>query len=274
VSALVLSPAAAVTLTHAGTVLRSDFAMLGVQGPDAKALVERVLPLLDGTRDLAAIAALLPEYSPESVASLLAALAKRGFVEAPGMGPSARFFQACSGGGRDLSAALREARVRFAGSASFVERAMSELRDAGAGEVSRFEQAGIEGASLLVAAFATGDGRAVPELAALAHERGVMSLWAELRGSLFTLGPLVAPGETACRVCASVDALHPRERPSGPAPWGAERLSGSLLALAAVEAVTGFGASRLCGRRLSEDLRTRESTLTTLVRLPWCRVCG
>lgn len=273
-SLLVWSPSATITATDAGTVLRSDFASLHVRGPDARALVERVLPLLDGTRDLAAVCAALPEYGSESVSRLIGVLVRRGLVEALGATPGDRFFQACSGGSGELRARIATARVCFAGGASFVEGAMSALGDAGVREVWRLGRAGIEGASLLVAGFGRGEGRAMLATSKLAHRAGVISLWAEITGGVLALGPVVHPGETACRVCAAVEALHPRERPSGPLPWGADRLAGSLVALAAIEALTGFGASRLAGRQLREDLRTRETTLTTLVRLPWCRVCG
>src|SRR6476659_293917 len=80
-SKLRLSPAAAVTRAGSTVVLRSDLGTFRLQGEDVGIFVERVVPLLDGSRDAAAVAAALPEYSASSVGSLVELLRQKGLVE-------------------------------------------------------------------------------------------------------------------------------------------------------------------------------------------------
>jgi adenylyltransferase/sulfurtransferase len=49
---------------------------------------------------------------------------------------------------------------------------------------------------------------------------------------------------------------------------------GHLVALEVLKLVSGYTRSSLGGRVLVHDLTTFETRLQTLVRLPWCRVCG
>ena len=76
-----MSPSAAVTPTEAGVMIRSDLATFQVSGPDLPAFLDRVLPLLDGSKDREALAAALPGYSRASVLAFLDLLEARGLVE-------------------------------------------------------------------------------------------------------------------------------------------------------------------------------------------------
>jgi bacteriocin biosynthesis cyclodehydratase domain-containing protein len=129
----------------------------------------------------------------------------------------------------------------------------------------------------VVAAIAPEDVVAIERLARAAHRAKRVSLWAHELGGSVVLGPLVVPGETACRACATAEPLHPmmpsvaraaRVRGASPA------LLGDLVAMEALQILRGDAPSRLGGRVLIEDLATWTSSLHTLVRLPWCRVCG
>jgi hypothetical protein len=49
---------------------------------------------------------------------------------------------------------------------------------------------------------------------------------------------------------------------------------GHLVALVALEILGEHAVTNLGGRALVQDLSTYETTLHTLVRLPWCQVCA
>lgn len=130
---------------------------------------------------------------------------------------------------------------------------------------------------LLLAAVAPEDAPTMERLARAAHRARITSLWAHEAGGSMFLGPLVVPGETACRVCASDASLNPimaRGARPGRAHESAPALLGQLAAMEAIKVLGGRAASRLGGRVLLEELATWTSSLHTLVRLPWCRVCG
>ncbi|MEO5731411.1 MAG: TOMM precursor leader peptide-binding protein [Byssovorax sp.] len=133
--------------------------------------------------------------------------------------------------------------------------------------------------SLLVAAVSHGDTGRIERVARLAHRAGIVSLWSHLTGTTAVLGPLVTPGKTACRICATVEALNPplaEQRSPLPEPLGSarEQLLGHMVAMEALRVLSGYAPSELGGRLLIEDFTTLGTSLHTLVRLPRCRVCG
>lgn len=287
-SRLAWSPSATITPTWAGTLVRSDLASLHVGGADACVFVEQVAPLLDGTRDLSAIQAALTEWSAASVAALMGKLLARGLVEdvdsaSPDvrMRHLARWCRVASSEAAAFAARVAEARVGFTGREAWIGHAVDALSEAGLGGVRRLDDGSPEGASLVVAGIRDGAREAMSRAAERAHRARVMSLWAHLDGATLVLGPLVHPGETACRVCTSEEAVNPRPasaRRDGPSLPGVqaarERLAGSLVAMEVIKIITGSAPSRIGGRVLVQDLRTREASFRTLVRVPWCRVCG
>ena len=76
-----LSPSASITTTHSGVLLRSDLGTFQLQGEDVRLFVTSIVPLLDGTRDAAGVAAALSGYSAESVTNFLTLLQYKGLVE-------------------------------------------------------------------------------------------------------------------------------------------------------------------------------------------------
>jgi bacteriocin biosynthesis cyclodehydratase domain-containing protein len=302
-----LSPTAAVTATDAGVILRSDLGTFRITGADASAFLDRVLPLLDGSRDPEAIGEALAGWSRASVGAFLALLSARGLIEEVPDSPARwrgdeAFFRACPGAPADATARIARARVVVAGVEPWGAAAATELAAAGVGEV---HVAGAETPvpdtgpwSLLVAAVHPGDARRIENVARAAHRAGIVSLWSHLAGTTAVLGPLTTPGRTACRICATVDALNPPlscadpnpSRSGGPPPTPPQDsgslappnpssetmalLLGHLVALEALRAISGYAGSPLGGRLVIEDLATFESSLHTLVRLPRCRVCG
>jgi len=75
------SPAASVTPTDSGVILRSDLGTFQLDGSDVRLFVEEIVPLLDGTRDADLIADALPGYARSSVHSFLELLVEKGLVE-------------------------------------------------------------------------------------------------------------------------------------------------------------------------------------------------
>jgi ribosomal protein S12 methylthiotransferase accessory factor len=151
-SRLRLSPAASVTPTGGTVLLRSDLGTFQLDGDDVRVFLERMLPLLDGSRDAAAVAAELPDYSGPSVRSLLELLRQRGLVEevaeavaegdAAGAEAAAasgrraaqeRFFQAWER--PDASARLAATRLLVLGAAPWGTVAAIELAAAGVGSI-------------------------------------------------------------------------------------------------------------------------------------------
>jgi molybdopterin/thiamine biosynthesis adenylyltransferase len=338
-----LSRSASITPTGVGVILRSDLGAFQLTGSDVSAFLERMVPLLDGSRDREALLQELSDYSPASVTAFIDLLEARGLIEpcpapetaldrerfrgqeqflckwsmAPGeaiqriagarvlvvglepWGASAALALAASGiaalhladdaaAGPGDVAALRERGQAALGAprreevASLVrERApwcqvesssigalsMADLRS----EAGRFD--------LLIAAVRGGDAELVERVARLGQQAGLVSLWSHLAGTTAIVGPLVVPGRTACRICATVEALNPplngrQARTPAAHERAMAQMLGHLAAMEALKAISEYTPSRIGGRILVQDLSTFETSYHTLVRLPWCRVCG
>ncbi len=130
-------------------------------------------------------------------------------------------------------------------------------------------------------------------LARTAHQHSIRSLTIHLHGLEAVVGPAVIPGETACWNCAqqrqlaaASDPAAAREvhrslltrhaaRPRAPMyPVPSASLLGSLAALEVIKLLTGYTRARIIGRILVQHLVSLETSYHTVVRLPWCGVCG
>lgn len=293
-----LSPSATITKAEGAVVLRSDLGAFSISGADLGAFIDRIVPLLDGSRDRGGIESALPSYSPKSVGALLEVLQKHGLVEeAPASAAQSRFrgqdefLRRCG-----AKASLASARVAIAGGEPHGISAAMALAAAGIGAIDLIDgddmlAASIREASpwcsayvqslaslsrdppaLLVVAIDATDVGEVEWISRAAHDAGVRSLWAHRSETTTMLGPLVVPGRTACRICATVDALNPAI--SGAPRRARSDVLGAMLALEAIKAITEYTYSLLAGRVSIQDLRTFETRLHMLARLPWCRVCG
>jgi len=134
-----LSPSASITTTQSGVVLRSDLGTFQLHGDDVRLFVSQIVPLLDGTRDAAAVAAALSDYSVESVTNFLTLLQQKALVEnvpdSERRLAEDRFFQTF---GKGEGAALREladARVAIVGLEPWGAVAAIELAAAGVGRL-------------------------------------------------------------------------------------------------------------------------------------------
>jgi hypothetical protein len=268
--------------TRAGVLARTDLGTFQIAGSDAGGFAARVAPLLDGSCDADGIAAALGEYSAKSVRALLAALSARGLVEevpdprtAPPRRGQGELFRKLSLDPAAAAGSLSQARVIVIDRGPCGEAIAAELTAAGVGEIRVQDAIADEEApfDLLVATLT--EATEIDRASRLAHAAGAMSLWACLDGVKAQLGPLVVPGMTACRVCAGAGALNPPLglRPPEPSP-AMEGLLAHLAATEAVAVLAGIGPSLLGGRVSTLDLVTFEPAFHTLVRIPWCAVCG
>ncbi|XXX73800.1 TOMM precursor leader peptide-binding protein [Sorangium sp. So ce134] len=343
-----LSRSASITPTDAGVLLRSDLGAFQLTGADVGAFLERMAPLLDGSRDREALVEALADYSRQSVIALLDLLEARGLIEpAPAAAPPAdrerlrgqgEFLRRWSSAPEQAAARIAAARVLVVGlepwgaaaALALAEAGISALRlvDAraaavGPGDVAVVRARGpaalgmprrgavaalireraplcrvdespaaallsddllarvdpAERPHLLVVAVRGDDAELLERVARLAHRARIVSLFAHLAGATAVLGPLVFPGETACRVCAMAEGLSPLPAASPraePAPHAGAmgQLLGQMVAMEALKVLSAYTPSRLGGRLLIQDLSTFEASHHTLVRLPWCRGCG
>ncbi len=289
-----LSPAAAVVPTAVGLCVRSDLGTFQIGGADAAAFVEQVAPLCDGTRDRAALVAALGGYSAHSVNALLDTFAARGLLEdapdgaflarAAQRGQEAFFrswpeapagaLRAARGGAR----ARRRRRALVHGGGRRARRGRRGHRAACGDAEAALTATSPAPWNLLLGARAPEDAGATARLSRLAHRAGLASLWAHVDAAHAFLGPLVTPGQTACLACASVPALSPQPAatppPLDPRHAVAARLLGHHAALVALQVLSGYTLPALGGRLLVQDLATLATSRHTLVRLPWCPVCG
>jgi len=148
------------------------------------------------------------------------------------------------------------------------------------------------GFDLIVVTLAADQMLLARQLALFAHRSQVVSLWAHIDGLEALAGPVVLPGRTPCWNCCRLRMLanspDPQSRlqleqallESSPQPREHTLLApmgpvlGHVVALEAIKLLTRYTESSLIGRMMSLDLITLESTFHTVIRLPWCDVCG
>lgn len=304
-----LNPSASVTPAGDEVLLRSDLGTFAVRGADTRAFLDHIVPLLDGSRDAAEIAAALHPYSPRSVEALLDLLDKRGLLDRVGdegeddrLRGQEEFLRRWAGGSGEAARSLRSAHVAIIGLSPWAEAAARAIAASGVAAVDLVAPPGArreallaeiaaaaprcrvearsapaERASLWAVGASLDDDHEIARIARLAHEARTPTLWASLAGAAAVMGPLVKPGLTACRVCMMDEALGPPRPGAANHPPFAPGMIGTLgaaLALEALKVLSGYTESSLAGQVSIQDLRTFESRRHMLVRVPWCRVCG
>ncbi|MFS8065794.1 MAG: TOMM precursor leader peptide-binding protein [Byssovorax sp.] len=129
-------------------------------------------------------------------------------------------------------------------------------------------------------------------VARFAHAAGAISLSAHIEGLEAVIGPAVVPGQTACWNCcrlrrlansaqaeadhaihASLLAERPRRRARTYLP-PMTGLLGHALALLVLDLLASPSTTPLAGRILVRNLIELTTSLHTVLRLPWCTVCG
>ncbi len=145
---------------------------------------------------------------------------------------------------------------------------------------------------LIIASLAGDELLLLRSLAHFAHGAQIQSLFGYLDGLDAVVGPVVVPGQTACWNCVRLRQLATSDHPEAAHALEASLLSerprarprtylapmapllGHLLALEAVKIVSHYTPSHLVGRLLVQNLVTLETTLHTVIRMPWCEICG
>ncbi|MDC0717523.1 TOMM precursor leader peptide-binding protein [Nannocystis bainbridge] len=145
---------------------------------------------------------------------------------------------------------------------------------------------------LVIACVAADELLVLQSVARYAHAARAPSLSAHMDGLDAVIGPAVIPGETACWECHRLRRLahteegrvehalqttllserpQPRRRTclaSMPA------LVGHAAALAAINLLVRGSASRFAGAVVVQNLVELESSLHSVLRMPWCEICG
>jgi ribosomal protein S12 methylthiotransferase accessory factor len=355
-SKLRFSPAASVTPTDSGVILRSDLETFQLEGSDVRLFVKEIVPLLDGTRDADLIADALPGYTRSSVHSFLELLVEKGLVEQVQENegdtsgalerwtPQQRFFHKYRLD--DGVTRLQKSQVLIVGLEPWGCVLASELAASGVGKIHLLEsgvighedllsvryfessnlgakrrdvvqavlsrmapwcnvstdplflsgegELNVEGDSwdLIVTALTADDLYLLLRVSRYAHAAGVRTLFGHLDGVEAWIGPAVVPGETACWNCFRLRRLANAEHikaehdidatllagPGQPrarallAPMAA--LTGQILAMEAVKLLTHFTPSRLPARVYVQNLISGKSQFHTVIRMPWCELCG
>lgn len=179
-----------------------------LEGAAVRALLPRLLPLLDGSHTADEVARGLGESARPAIDRALELLAAHGLlVEGPGLAegePSAAAALAAEYGLAPAVAAarLRSASVGVVGSSSVGAGVARLLHASGVGTVRQLEWEEGGEVDVAVAAPAGHEARALSAWNTLAIEHG--QRWLLLRpydGLAVTVGPLVVPGESSCYEC-------------------------------------------------------------------------
>ena len=225
---------------HAGRVVE-------LNGRAVRALLPRLIPLLDGTRTVQEIVGILGAAAEAPIASALGLLDDHGLlVEGPGRESAGACYVAavCSSTPDAVSSALASSRVAILGSAPTAAEVSRLLESAGAVETTSapIDDPETE-ADLIVAAPAAEE---VEHLAGLNGGRlRDATPWLVLLptdGRFAAVGPLYVPGQTACHACYLLRrgatsgyeqdfALLERRPVRAPMPAAANAIAAGLAAL-------------------------------------------
>lgn len=266
-----------------------------LRGPAATALLPRLLPLLDGTRTLPEVAALLPELRAQSLHDAVALLYTRGVLEDAAAGVAlpedadpnqVAFFRRSVDvtrvhrSGSCAVARLSESHIAAVAfgdqDGSVLRQLTSGLESAGVRRVDALDRDEVPRAGTgLVVALVLGQEptEALRRLDEACARAGVPWLRAAVYAAgVAELGPYFESGETACYDCFWGTASHPQPGEAQVSP-GDARLWAHMLALEAV-----YVASRIaplaCGMHaLRYDLEDWSRSAVGVARRPGCRRC-
>jgi bacteriocin biosynthesis cyclodehydratase domain-containing protein len=227
-----------------------------LEGAAVRALVARLLPLLDGTRTVAELGDRLGLPVEPALANALRVLAERGLLvdgprpDGPLRGTAEEIAAACRLSPGPVAAALAAARVGVAGESRVADEVERLLAAAGLA-VERVAVRQADPLGLLVVAPAHEQLSGLHDVNAQALASGTP--WFQVLpydGRIVAVGPLFLPGTTACRTCfqlrraavlrfGSIEetlAAEPLRAPAGPA------LETLAAAVAGVVALRWLGA--------------------------------
>jgi SagB-type dehydrogenase family enzyme len=244
-----------------------------LRGRSARGIMERLVPLLDGTRTLAELAVASSELTAEQARDVVSLLHSRGLLEdgapAPCDGIVAEVGQylgrfgdvSRANGNRDEALAkLAAAEVGVVGPASLVAQAAAALESSGVGTV----RCGVDDARFNLVISTAGEPRRA--------RAGVQTLLVRLGGDEAHLGPMLVPGVTACPEC--FERIHPHPAgdpdPTMAAYWIGAATTQLVLAISHVVISAhprGFHVVQKRGGELERSGRVATP-------LPGCARCG
>ena len=268
------------------------------EGKAARALLPALLPLLDGTRTVAEVAAAIGPGTRAAVENALQLLgAKRLLLDGPPLDArdpareTAEFLAATSGFAltpAQAASALRAARTGVAGETQLAEEAARLLLRSGVGHVDRvsWEGPGTTPFELVLALPSPGE---LPRLGE--WNRALLAArvpWLQVLpydGVFAAVGPLYLPGETCCYDCYRLRRAsnlgYPTEfwpLEARPAPFpAAPPASTAALAVAATLALRwlAFQDALVPGRLHALELSPPFSlTVHHVYRVPRCNACS
>jgi SagB-type dehydrogenase family enzyme len=264
-----------------------------VRGKSTRTLLPRVLPLLDGTRTLPALAEALADIPPQHVVSIVTLLYSRGLLEdgpaeahpLPHVASFAGRYVDCSRINHNRGEALARlgaARVRVSGTHEVAAMLVRDLRDSGIDAV-RAEGRGVraegrgpraEGddeadVEVFVASGDFDDADAIDAITRNGGRAYLLSIGAREA----QIGPLFLPGVTSCARCL----VRNFGRPAGEADPLFARMAASLASLQIFHALGRIASGslhtsfRILG--IEEDgTWIQDTRLAT--RTPGCAACG
>ncbi|WGI23263.1 TOMM precursor leader peptide-binding protein [Amylibacter sp. IMCC11727] len=146
-----LSPAASISPTGTGVILNSDLGTFQLKGADLSVFIEKMIPLLDGSKSREDIAASIEGYSDASVLQLLAMLEERGLLEpapddATEFGPQERMAKVLPDG---FMGKLADAKVLIVGLEPWGAIAAIELAATGVGALHMLDDRTVTAEDLL-----------------------------------------------------------------------------------------------------------------------------
>jgi bacteriocin biosynthesis cyclodehydratase domain-containing protein len=263
-----------------------------LEGAAVRALVARLLPLLDGTRTVPELGGRLGVPVEPALANALRVLAERGLlVEGPRPdGPlrdtAEEIAAACRLSPARVAAALAEARVGVAGESRVADETARLLAAAGLAPVERVPLTHAARFDLLLAAPGHDELTELERVNARALTSGVP--WVQVLpydGRISAVGPLFLPGTTACRTCfqlrraaalrfGSIEetlAAAPLRAPAGPA------LETLAAAVAVVTVLRWLGARDPAMPGVLHALELEHGPRVTahrVLRVPRCPACS
>jgi SagB-type dehydrogenase family enzyme len=251
-----------------------------LRGGAARTLLPHLMSVLDGTRDLAELAAQLPDVPPADVRAAISLLYVCGLLEdaaVPGADPDGSPVGAYLGRHLDTtrvnrSAAeavqrLATARIAIPGGGAISKAVGDLLRDAGA-EVVDIEDERVR--PDLVVAVGEPDGIDPADVAAACERRGLRWLCSAGVDGEIEIGPLFDPVNSACFDCFRAG----RPAPTGPAigPARAAVWAG-LLATEVIHVLTRTGLLQSASGCTVTDVETWGQRILGVYRRPGCPRC-
>lgn len=269
-----LKPWYRLATTEAGLTARFGASALFFEGHAARRLLPVLLPLLDGTRTLDELVATLGPRTQPAIEQVLEALDAHDLLlhaDVPS-GAAGALLAATAYGVRDPA----DVRTSVLGDGETAAEIARLLRASGVGQVGESWDA-----ELVIAAPDDDVDERLDEWNATAIAR--RAPWLPLTpfdGTIAAVGPLIVPGETACRTCLaarrSVDPYAPCERPLSAGYLSSPSLRAVCTGLATAAAVRWLttGDTPVLGAVLAVEYATQAVTRHVVHRVPRCRSCA